>query len=136
MIHQQQKPEAMKQKNLLTSSASLHHQLGTNKSFLKKGVKKTKDLSKTTFALYLLRFNVALQIAFAANIINLALAIATFWYGINSLYCAFGMDCVIGKCPKRNTKTLNFRANCNILVTLSRHHHFMHSHLAICLSQT
>lgn len=94
MIHQQLKPEAMKQKNLLTSSA-LHNQLGTKMFF--KGANKAKDLSKTTFALYLLRFNVALQIAFAANIINLVLAIVTFCYGLNSLYCAFGMDCVIGK---------------------------------------
>lgn len=95
----------MKQKNLLTSSALHYQQLGTS---YKKSSNKAKDLSKTTFALYLLRFNVALQIAFAANIINLALAIATFWYGLNSLYCAFGMDCVIGKFQIPKTQKLPF----------------------------
>ncbi len=55
------------------------------------------DLSTTTVALYLLRYNVALQIAATAIVINLLLSVATFACGLNSLYCAFGMDCVIGQ---------------------------------------
>lgn len=50
----------------------------------------------TTTAVYLLRFNVSLQIAVFAIAINLCLAIFTFYYGLNALYCAFGIDCVIG----------------------------------------
>ena len=52
--------------------------------------------STTKIALYLLRFNVALQIAVTAIIVNLILAVFTFYYGFNALYCAFGADCVIG----------------------------------------
>lgn len=52
--------------------------------------------SVTRTAFYLLRFNVALQIAIAAITINLSLAVATFIYGWNSLYCAFGADSIIG----------------------------------------
>lgn len=52
--------------------------------------------SMTRTALYLLRFNVALQIALAAMAVNLFLAIATFFYGWNALYCAFGADSIIG----------------------------------------
>lgn len=55
-----------------------------------------KNLSTTAVALYLLRFNVSLQIAVLAIIVNFALAIATFYNGLNALYCAFGMDCIIG----------------------------------------
>lgn len=50
----------------------------------------------TTTAVYLLRFNVSLQIAVFAIAINLFLAVFTFYYGLNALYCAFGIDCVIG----------------------------------------
>lgn len=54
------------------------------------------QMSTTKTAIYLLRFNVALQIAILAIVINLLLAIFTFLNGLNSLYCAFGIDCVIG----------------------------------------
>ncbi|KAH9407848.1 hypothetical protein TYRP_011493 [Tyrophagus putrescentiae] len=70
------------------------------------------DLSTTTVALYLLRYNVALQIAATAIVINLLLSVATFACGLNSLYCAFGMDCVIGQ-----------------------NHHLVHPRLALRLRQ-
>ena len=53
-------------------------------------------ISTTKTAIYLLRFNVALQIAILAIAVNLLLAIFTFLNGLNALYCAFGIDCVIG----------------------------------------
>lgn len=56
----------------------------------------TTITASTRTAFYLLRFNVALQIAMFAISINLFLAIMTFLYGWNSLYCAFGIDSVIG----------------------------------------
>ncbi|OTF77137.1 hypothetical protein BLA29_003746 [Euroglyphus maynei] len=55
-----------------------------------------RQSSMTRTAIYLLRFNVALQIALAAMAVNLFLAIATFYYGWNALYCAFGADSIIG----------------------------------------
>ena len=62
--------------------------------------KRNAKLSTTKTAIYLLRFNVALQIAVLAILINLLLAIFTFYFGLNSLYCAFGTDCIIGKLGK------------------------------------
>lgn len=50
----------------------------------------------TLTTLYLLRFNVSLHIAIFAIVVNLLLAVFTFLLGSNALYCAFGMDCVIG----------------------------------------
>lgn len=97
----------------------------------KRKTKKAKvDLSTTTVALYLLRYNMALQIAATAIVINLLLSVATFYFGLNSLYCAFGMDCVIGK-----FFALILVCLLTEFVYLSRHNHLVHSRLALCLRQ-
>lgn len=49
----------------------------------------------TRMAVYLSHYDVALQISIAAIVINIFLAITTFAYGWNALYCAFGVDAII-----------------------------------------
>ena len=88
------------------------------------------DLSTTTVALYLLRYNVALQIAATAIVINLLLSVATFACGLNSLYCAFGMDCVIGTALLFIYKTFVYPFS-----TALRNHHLVHPRLALRLRQ-
>lgn len=67
-----------------------------NDNVIDKSQQQNQPSSMTNTALYLLRFNVALQIAISAMAVNLFLAIATFYYGWNALYCAFGADSIIG----------------------------------------